>query len=62
VFLAWNNICDSILPDTRLRVELPGWRIARFIPMYFEPGGPQRENACGRFILRVVGCAAKPKE
>jgi hypothetical protein len=41
--------------------EEPGWRIERFHTNAFEPGGPQRENACGLFMLRVVCVAANEK-
>ncbi|PYJ72362.1 MAG: hypothetical protein DME75_05100 [Verrucomicrobia bacterium] len=42
-------------------------RNTRFVPCLeqhlrlFEPGGPQRENACGLFIPRIVRAACKMK-
>jgi hypothetical protein len=38
-----------------------GWRIERFFTNAFEPGGPQRENACGLFIPGIVHAACKMK-
>jgi len=38
-----------------------GWRIERFYINVFEPGGPQRENACGLFIPGIVRAACKMK-
>ena len=41
--------------------EGPGRRIKRFHTSLFKPGGPQRENACGRLILgiRLRSCNVK---
>jgi hypothetical protein len=60
MFLVWNSICDSTLEDIRLSVPKNrdgGSNV--FLTHVFEPGGPQRENACGLFIPGVVWVAAK---
>ena len=52
--------CDSTLEDIRLSVRRTGdGGSSVFHTDVFEPGGPQRENACGLFMLAVVCVAAK---
>ena len=57
VFLAWNHICDSPVADVRFSLGSTGaGGSSVFIRMHFEPGGPQRANACGLFHSGFV-CA-----
>ena len=50
VFLAWNYTCDSPVADIRFSLGSAGaGGSSVFIRMHFEPGGPQRANACGLF-------------
>jgi hypothetical protein len=41
--------------------EEPGLADRAFFLYVFEPGGPQRENACGPFIPGIVYAAGKMK-
>ena len=57
VFLAWNYICDSPMADIRFSLGSTGaGGSSVFIRMHFEPGRPQRANACGLFDSGFV-CA-----
>jgi len=48
VFLARNYICDSRVRDFRFRLGSTGAGGSTvFIRTHFEPGRPQRANACG---------------
>jgi hypothetical protein len=62
VFLAWNYICDSPVADIRFSLGSTGaGGSSGFIRMHFEPGRPQRANACGLFDSGFVCAPAHEK-
>ena len=55
MFRGWNSSFDSTLGKAWLNLRRTGAGGSNvFKPIYFEPGGPRRENACGPFISGYV--------